>query len=75
VISERGISLVEDLKEALGYGRTRGIPVLEYLDEIGFTVRFEQGRILRSPGPELKEYPERFPAPQKASALDTPDRP
>lgn len=75
VISERGVFLLEDLKEALGCGRTRGIPVLEHLDEIGFTVRFEQGRVLRSLEPESGESPERLPRPQKATEQELPDRP
>jgi selenocysteine-specific elongation factor len=74
VISERGVFVVEDLKKALGYGRTRGIPVLEVLDEIGFTVRLEQGRILRSPEPEWRESAERLPQPQKAPELEHVDR-
>ena len=70
VIAERGIFLVEDLKETLGYGRTRGIPVLEILDEIGFTVRLEQGRILGSPGVPSGESPENLPPPKKAPKLE-----
>ncbi len=70
VISERGVFVVEDLKEALGYGRTRGIPVLEYLDNIGFTIRIEQGRVLRSPGPQSSESPDRLPPSQKARDLE-----
>jgi selenocysteine-specific elongation factor len=35
-------------KEILGYGRTRGIGVLEYLDSIGLTLRVGDERVLRS---------------------------
>ena len=47
-IMEAEILVLDDLKDLVGYGRTRGIPVLEYLDEIGFTVRTEKGRVLES---------------------------
>jgi hypothetical protein len=38
---------VADSKETLGYGRTVGVPVLEYLDAIGFTCRQENERVLK----------------------------
>lgn len=55
-IAEAGSLALDDFQEVLGYGRTRAIPVLEYLDEQGFTVRIEDRRILTThaitPGPE-----------------------
>lgn len=47
VIIEKGDLTLEDSKKILGYGRTVGIPVLEYLDSIGFTRRVEDGRVLK----------------------------
>ena len=46
-ISEKGRLTLADSKEVLGYGRTVGIPVLEYLDNIGLTVRHGNERFLR----------------------------
>lgn len=46
-VLDTGSLILGDLKEVLGYGRTRAIPILEYLDDIGFTVRVEGGRVLR----------------------------
>lgn len=45
-IVQKGSFNLNDSKEMLGYGRKRGIPVLEYLDEIGFTRREGDGRVL-----------------------------
>jgi len=45
-IVQKGSFNLDDSKEMLGYGRKRGIPVLEYLDEIGFTRRKGDGRVL-----------------------------
>ena len=45
IIQKGGLSLA-DSKEILGYGRTVGVPVLEYLDSIGFTRREGNKRIL-----------------------------
>ncbi len=45
-ILEKGSLILDDIKDVLGYGRTRGIPVFEYLDEIGFTVRTDDRRVL-----------------------------
>lgn len=47
VIVRKGGLTLADCKEILGYGRTGGIPVLEYLDEIGFTCRKGDERILQ----------------------------
>lgn len=46
VIMKNGIFTLKDLKPTLGYGRTVGVPILEYLDSIGFTRRNENGRVL-----------------------------
>ncbi|MBW2089926.1 MAG: SelB C-terminal domain-containing protein [Deltaproteobacteria bacterium] len=48
LIRKKGNLAIEDCKEVLGYGRTVGIPVLEYLDSIGFTRRQGNERVLRS---------------------------
>lgn len=45
-IREKGFLDLSDSKEILGYGRTVGIPVLEYLDDVGFTTRKGNTRIL-----------------------------
>ncbi|MFH2065372.1 MAG: selenocysteine-specific translation elongation factor [Pseudomonadota bacterium] len=45
-IREKGSISVTDSKDIFGYGRTKGAPVLEYLDEIGFTSRKGDERIL-----------------------------
>jgi selenocysteine-specific elongation factor len=47
VIMQKGRLTLADSKEILGYGRTVGIPVLEYLDAIGFTRRQENERVLK----------------------------
>jgi len=38
LIERKGVLKISDCKEVFGYGRTVGIPVLEYLDSTGFTV-------------------------------------
>ena len=45
-IQSKGSITVTDSKDVLGYGRTKGAPVLEYLDEIGFTFRKGNERVL-----------------------------
>ena len=45
IVAKGGLSLA-DSKEALGYGRSVGVPVLEYLDSVGFTRRDGNKRIL-----------------------------
>jgi selenocysteine-specific elongation factor len=47
VIMQKGRLTLADSKETLGYGRTVGVPVLEYLDAIGFTCRQENERVLK----------------------------
>jgi len=47
VISSKGSLTLADSKEILGYGRTVGIPVLEYLDSLGVTLRQGNVRMLR----------------------------
>jgi len=46
VIQIKGSFGLSDIKEAFGYGRNRGIPVLEHLDTIGFTRRIGDERVL-----------------------------
>ncbi len=46
VIDQKGSFTIPDCKETLGYGRTVAIPVLEYLDTIGFTRRQGDERVL-----------------------------
>ncbi len=48
VIRKNGSLTVGDCKEVLGYGRTVGVPVLEYLDAIGFTRREGDSRVLKA---------------------------
>jgi selenocysteine-specific elongation factor len=48
LIRTKGSLTVQDSKEILGYGRNRGVPVLEYLDSIGFTSRVDNVRVLGS---------------------------
>ncbi|AOY58284.1 selenocysteine-specific translation elongation factor [Desulfococcus multivorans] len=47
-ISGKGHITANDCNEILGYGRTGALPVLEYLDEIGFTERRGNDRTLVS---------------------------
>lgn len=46
VIKQKGAFTIPDFKDVLGYGRTVAIPVLEYLDTIGFTRREGDLRVL-----------------------------
>ena len=46
-IRNKGSITISDSKTVLGFGRTKGGPVFEYLDDIGFTVRKGNERILR----------------------------
>ncbi len=39
IMQRKGSITLGDCKEIMGYGRTVGVPVLEYLDSIGFTRR------------------------------------
>ncbi|MEA3427770.1 MAG: selenocysteine-specific translation elongation factor [Thermodesulfobacteriota bacterium] len=55
VIVQKGRLTLADSKETLGYGRTVGVPVLEYLDAIGFTCRQENERVLKKEG-VVKRY-------------------
>lgn len=48
VIKKNGRLTIGDCKEVLGYGRTVGIPVFEYLDSIGFTRRQGNERVLKA---------------------------
>lgn len=47
VIRRNGVFAIGDCKEAMGYGRMVGIPVLEYLDSIEFTYRQGDVRLLK----------------------------
>lgn len=49
LIRLKGGLTIEDGKELLGYGRTVGIPVFEYLDSIKFTRRKNDMRVLTDP--------------------------
>jgi len=46
-ILQTGCLRLADCKALLGYGRMGAVPVLEYLDQIGFTVRQDNARVLR----------------------------
>ena len=46
LIKGKGFIGIGDCKEIMGYGRTVGVPVLEYLDSIGFTRRDGDKRTL-----------------------------
>jgi len=48
VIRKNGSLTVGDCKEVLGYGRTVGVPVFEYLDAVGFTRREGDNRVLKN---------------------------
>lgn len=48
LIVRKGHLTIEDGKLVLGYGRNRAVPVLDYLDSIGFTLRVGDGRVLAS---------------------------
>ena len=47
VIHQKGLFTIPDCTPVLGYGRTVAIPILEYLDVEGFTIRLEDGRVLK----------------------------
>ncbi len=46
-IHQNGCFSMQDCQTVFGYGRSQAVAVLEYLDEIGFTIRQENIRILR----------------------------
>ena len=46
-IIEKGSITLTDCKDILGYGRARAVPVLEYLDGLGFTYRQGNNRRLK----------------------------
>jgi selenocysteine-specific elongation factor len=50
LLLRKGSLAIQDCKEIFGYGRTRAIPVLDYLDSIGLTCRVGDVRILASEG-------------------------
>ena len=47
IIKKNGSITIANCKEILGYGRTVGVPVFEYLDHTGFTMRMGNKRILK----------------------------
>jgi selenocysteine-specific elongation factor len=49
VIEKKGAFAIGDFTETLGYGRSVAIPVVEYLDTIGFTRRMGDVRVLMKP--------------------------
>ena len=49
-IEERGEITVGDVRDLLGTSRKYALPLMEYLDEIGFTERVEDKRILKNSG-------------------------
>jgi hypothetical protein len=49
LIAEKGSIRLAVSMEIFGYGRSRGIAVLEYLDDIGFTCRQGEVRTLKKP--------------------------
>jgi selenocysteine-specific elongation factor len=46
-IDARGTLRLSDSKDVLGYGRMGAVPVFDYLDQIGFTVRRGNERVLK----------------------------
>jgi selenocysteine-specific elongation factor len=49
-IAHNGAMRAADCPDVLGYGRTIGVPILEYLDEVGLTERRGNERILKGIG-------------------------
>jgi selenocysteine-specific elongation factor len=54
LILRKGSLTLQDSKEILGYGRTRGIPVLDYLDTSGLTCRIGDKRVLSGVGTHVR---------------------
>lgn len=52
-ILRKGALTVLDSREIFGYGRTRAVPILDYLDSIGFTHRIGEERVLRTENPPI----------------------
>lgn len=48
-VERQGHFSIHDCRPAFGYGRTQAVPVLEYLDNTGFTKREENVRTLLAP--------------------------
>jgi selenocysteine-specific elongation factor len=46
LILQKGTLSIQDSRDILGYGRTRAIPILDYLDAIGLTRRVGDERVL-----------------------------
>lgn len=53
IIAKGSITLT-DCKDILGYGRAMAVPVMEYLDSLGFTYRQGNNRKLRRDDPRHK---------------------
>jgi len=45
-VDKNGEICLRDCKDALDFNRGLGLPVLEYLDLIGFTIQHGEGRIV-----------------------------
>ncbi len=56
LIMRNGSMAISDCQEIFGYGRKRGIPILDYLDSIGLTCRVGNVRVLAplDRGPDIK---------------------
>jgi hypothetical protein len=56
-INARGRLKLSDSKAVLGYGRMGAVPVFDYLDQIGFTVRRGNERVLKEAVPREPAIP------------------
>lgn len=54
LILRKGNLTIEDGKRILGYGRNRAVPLLDYLDTIGFTQRNGDERVLNVEGDDVR---------------------
>jgi selenocysteine-specific elongation factor len=54
LIQRKGSLTLQDGAAILGYGRSRGIPVLEYLDTLGLTRRIGDERVLGLQGANVR---------------------
>jgi len=53
-IADKGIFCLRDCKDALDFNRGLGLPVLEYLDRVGFTIKHGEGRTVAAKQPYIK---------------------
>ncbi|MEJ2717939.1 MAG: selenocysteine-specific translation elongation factor, partial [Deltaproteobacteria bacterium] len=51
LIRRKGSLSIHDCREIFGYGRTRALPILDYLDDIGLTSRMGDVRVLMAENP------------------------